>query len=633
MKFGYQFSNLCGTVYKKGNIIFTPDGNTLLSPVGNRITAFDLVNNTSITFPFENRQRIQTIAISPDSSILISIDEEGHTLLVNYYRRVVLSRFNFKEKVKVISFSKSGKYFAVGVGRFVQVWNTPGLQREFAPFLMVRKITGHFDDITSIEWSSDDKYILSGSKDLTVRIDALHDKEFVPMTFSGHKDTIFGAFFGKTSREVYYVSRDGALFTWEFIPNESASDSDPTDISIKVGKWSLKSKNFFLQNSKVSSCSIHHRVGTLLVVGFNNGVFGLYDLPEFTTVHTLSISSRKITACTINKTGEWLGFACAQKGQLLVWEWKSETYVMKQQGHALDMNCLAYSPDGQLIATGADDGKVKVWNTTTGFCFVTFTEHTGIVSAIAYSPTGNAIISASYDGTVRAYDLIRYRNFRTMTSPNPTSFTALAVDPSGDIICSSSRDTFEIFIWSLQTGRLLDVLGGHEGPVSSLAFNPLQPMLASCSWDKTVRLWEIYESKPARETLNHGTEVLAIAFRPDGKELCSSTLDGQLQFWDIENASINGTIEGKKDIMGGRKSTDIRTAKNNADTKHFTSVHYSADGSCVIAGGKSKFICFYEISQKILLKKFQISYNRSLDGVFDFLNSKYYRCRPHGPDR
>lgn len=89
--------------------------------------------------------------------------------------------------------------------------------------------------------------------------------------------------------------------------------------------------------------------------------------------------------------------------------------------------------------------------------------------------------------------------------------------------------------------------------------------------------------------------------------------------------------------MGGRKSFDSRTAKNNSDTKHFTryinfawtffflldnSVCYSADGSCVIAGGKSKFICLYEISQKILLKKFQISYNRSLDGVLDFLNSK-----------
>jgi periodic tryptophan protein 2 len=46
-------------------------------------------------------------------------------------------------------------------------------------------------------------------------------------------------------------------------------------------------------------------------------------------------------------------------------------------GHFYDLNVVAYSPDGQLIATGGDDGKVKIWNTRSGFCFVTFTEHSG----------------------------------------------------------------------------------------------------------------------------------------------------------------------------------------------------------------------------------------------------------------
>lgn len=60
----------------------------------------------------------------------------------------------------------------------------------------------------------------------------------------------------------------------------------------------------------------------------------------------------------VNSTGEWLAFGCKGLGQLLVWEWQSETYVLKQQGHFYDMNTLAYSPDGQLVATGGDDCKV-----------------------------------------------------------------------------------------------------------------------------------------------------------------------------------------------------------------------------------------------------------------------------------
>lgn len=51
----------------------------------------------------------------------------------------------------------------------------------------------------------------------------------------------------------------------------------------------------------------------------------------------------------------------------------------------------------------------------------------------------------------------RYRNFRTFTSPRPSQFSCLAVDSSGEIVSAGSQDSFEIYIWSMQSGRLLDV--------------------------------------------------------------------------------------------------------------------------------------------------------------------------------
>jgi len=85
------------------------------------------------------------------------------------------------------------------------------------------------------------------------------------------------------------------------------------------------------------------------------------------------------------------------------------------------MNCLAYSPDGVYLATGGDDGKVKCWTTKNCLCFTTFTDHEGAITDIKFMPKkGNAIVTCSTDGTVRAFDLVKYKNFRTM-KPNKST--------------------------------------------------------------------------------------------------------------------------------------------------------------------------------------------------------------------
>ncbi|CAM6092951.1 unnamed protein product [Calypogeia fissa] len=387
------------------------------------------------------------------------------------------------------------------------------------------------------------------------------------------------------------------------------------------GQWERLKKNFFLQKATVTACDFHPHLN-LLVAGFSSGTFGLYQLPEFTCLHLLSISREKITSAVFNESGNWLAFGSAKLGQLLVWEWRSETYVLKQQGHYFDVNCVAYSPDSQLLATGADDNKLKVWNISTGFCFVTFAEHTNAITAVLFLSGNRAVVSASLDGTVRAFDLMRYRNFRTFTTPSPTQFVSLAADQSGEVICAGSLDTFQIFVWSMKTGRLLDMLSGHEGPVFGLAFSPTDELLASSSWDKTVRLWDVFKGKGGIETFSHTHDVLAVAYRPDGKQLACTTLDGNIHFWDPLEGLLISTIEGRKDIAGGRLMSDRRTAANSSSGKAFNTICYSADGIYLLAGGSSKYICLYDIADQVLLRRFQISFDTTLDGVRDMLNSK-----------
>jgi len=324
----------------------------------------------------------------------------------------------------------------------------------------------------------------------------------------------------------------------------------------------------------------------------------------------------------INKTGEWLAFGASKLGQLLVWEWQSESYILKQQGHFDTMNAIVYSPDGQRIITTADDGKIKVWDVDSGFCIVTFTEHTSSVTACEFAKRGNVLFTASLDGSVRAWDLTRYRNFRTFTAPTRLSFSSIAVDPSGEVVCAGSLDSFDIHIWSVQTGQLLDQLAGHEGPVASLSFAQTGVALVSGSWDHTVRMWNIFARTQTSEPLQLQADVLDVAFRPDSKQVAVSTLDGSLTFWSVSEASQQGGLDARRDVSGGRKLTDRRTAANAAGTKSFNTVAYSADGTCVLAGGNSKYICLYDVQSAVLLRKFTVSVNLSLDGTQEYLNSR-----------
>lgn len=673
----FRFQNLLGAPYRGGNAVVSEDN--LISPVGNRISVTDLVKSQTLTLPFEATSNISRIAVSPDGNFLLTVDDESRALFINLRRRVVLHHITFKKRVTALRFSPDGSLIAVGLGKLLQIWRSPGFRKEFFPFKLIRTLADCSAAITALDWSPDSDYILVGSKDLVTRLFFLKKTkaQAKPFLFLGHKESIVGVFFckeKKTSRisRVYTISRDGAIFTWSFDESsnfddksgESISDPSPpgtpdrknsegeageyekviedrkrkrslvddADVSgilLHKMKWALVKKDFFMQApARLTTCDYHPELD-MVVVGFSNGVFGLYQMPEFICIHSISISRAKITVAVFNKLGNWLTFGCAKLGQLLVWEWRSQSYILKQQGHYFDVNCVAYSPDSQILATGADDHKVKVWTVSSGFCFITFSEHTNAVTALHFMSNNHCLLSASLDGTVRAWDLFRYRNFRTFTTPSPRQFTSLTADQSGEVICSGTIDSFEIFVWSMKTGRLLDILSGHQGPVHGLMFSPTNAVLASSSWDKTVRLWDVFEGKGAVETFQHNHDVLTIVFRPDGKQVACSTLDGQIAFWDPLDGILMYTIEGRRDIAGGRLMTDRRSAVNSSSGKYFTTLCYSADGSYILAGGSSKYICMYDVADQVLLRRFQITHNRSLDGVLDFLSSR--RMTDAGP--
>jgi periodic tryptophan protein 2 len=80
------------------------------------------------------------------------LSTDGYAVVINFVRRVIVHRFNFKSPVLDVRFSPDGQYLAVAIGRKVQLWRTPSLERSFSPFVLLRTYTGHFDDVTSVDW-------------------------------------------------------------------------------------------------------------------------------------------------------------------------------------------------------------------------------------------------------------------------------------------------------------------------------------------------------------------------------------------------------------------------------------------------------------------------------------------------
>ncbi|RWS08964.1 Dip2/Utp12 domain and WD-repeat protein-like protein [Dinothrombium tinctorium] len=652
MKFSFKFSNVLGSVYNKGTLRFTVDGNSVLSPVGNKVVCYDLKNNKSNAIPIEVDYNFSQLALNPKGTLLLASTEKTQLYMCSLVTGNILHRKDFKKlgtKITALSFSPDGLYYVVCGGNKALVYLTPGIAysgtgRELSPFKIHKVFKAHFDETLCVAWSANSKLIAVGSKDLTVKIFPIEKFANVPslINLAGHTGDIVDCFFANNEYDLnlYTLSRNNQICIWEAsLKSEQLDNENGENLQYtKVNRFHFNEHLKTQKSVSLTSAAYHSKI-KLLVTGFSNGAFLLYELPEFNLIHSLELSTTgSIDSVAINCSGDWIAIGSSvgsgdsmelQKdrsshSQLIVWEWQSETFILKQSGTGTGITnvceCVSYSPDGSYIASGGTDGKIKLWNSFTGFCFATFAEeHKGPISALHFlsNKGGKVLVSASLDGTVRAFDLHRYRNFRTLTAPSEmrsSQFICLAIDEvGGDFIAAGSQNFFHIFLWSLKTGR-------HEGPVSGVSFSPTINMLVSCSWDRTVRIWSLFEGpKCTREVISLGNEALSVVFRPDGNQIAVSTLNGNIQFFDPHSAEMCGVgIEGKDDLGMSQSESDL--IKDTS--KYFSSICYSSDGAYVLGGGSSKYICLYNVQEKLLVKKFGITWNYSMDGMFEYITKR-----------
>lgn len=245
--------------------------------------------------------------------------------------------------------------------------------------------------------------------------------------------------------------------------------------------------------------------------------------------------------------------------------WDLEGGVMLRGGigkHADDVGCVAWSPDGALLASAANDGCGGLWDARTGRDLAPLEGHGGSVRSLAWSPDGRRLATGCSDRSVRLWDPGSSQELARLTGP-AGAVRSVAWSPDGRVLAAGAEDK-TVTLWDPDSGQELARLKGHEKWVTSVAWSPDGGVLATGSYDKTVRLWDPRRQQELTRLGGDPGFVQCIAWSPDGRFLATASSAGELRWWDPQSGQPLAAVD--------------------VPEKAITSMAVSADGGFVVVG-------------------------------------------------
>ena len=471
------------------SIAFNPSGTLLASGTsGKTIYIWDIQTGQQSGIPLKHTDKVTSVVFNHDGTMLASAGYRSSIILWDIAtRNSVWQAPTRPGLVSSLAFSPDGSILAAGDSdKQITLWDLQTLEPLGQP------LTGHTGQVNSVTFSPDGKILVSGGSDQAVIVWDFENNRLIGQKMTGHSGWITSVTFSPDGTKIASSSSDESVIIWDTDKRESIGQIFPgypgwvNSVSFSPDGATLAAGNCEKWDN-LNECS--------------QSVITLWDtINQHPIGLPLSADGGQTSSLTFSPDGTLLASASADntfislirgKPVIILWNLKADKPIWQSlSGHDLSVNCLAFSPDGALLASGSSDKTIILWDVESRQPIATLApDHPGWVYSLAFSPNGRILASGDSDGVVILWDL---------DSLSPTSqpltaaewwITGLAFSPDETTLVAST-DNGDILLWDVKTQELIGQLfSGYAYAVYSIAWSPDGETLAAGDNNGAITLW------------------------------------------------------------------------------------------------------------------------------------------------
>jgi WD40 repeat protein/serine/threonine protein kinase len=315
-------------------------------------------------------------------------------------------------------------------------------------------------------------------------------------------------------------------------------------------------------------CTAYSPDGKWLATGGWDGTVNLRDSETGALALTIFAHDGFVLSLAFSPDGRNLATASEDRS-IRLWEIPSGRRISTFHGHADFVLSVSFRPDGREVGTGSFDGSIRFWDLRTSRPVVI--EHTGWVERLAFRRDSLRVLTETgiprpdrvltgwnpHTGEIdTALAGIKFNSLPEAFVPGSGFQQGSAKSPDGTMIAQVSEITSyhgasrskeysgsAVIVRKSHTGEVLYTLAGHSAEVVSMAFSPDSRRLATASFDRTVKLWDMQTGQDVFTLLGHTAGVVSVGFSPDGNQVVSGGIDYTARVWNATPLASGVTAE------------------------------------------------------------------------------------------